>query len=72
MLGKIGKEPTMGCRSFTDLTAHLERFNNIIRQRLARFVRQTLSFSKSEPINLICLHLSLVRYSLDIKAGNLG
>src|SRR6266487_984860 len=36
----VGKE--------TGQTAHIERFNNTIRQRLARFVRKTLSFSKSE------------------------
>lgn len=59
----VGKE--------TGLTAHVERFNNTIRQRLARFVRKTLSFSKSEHMHLICLHLFLVRYNLDILAGSL-
>jgi len=29
-------------------TNHVERWNNTLRQRLARFVRKTLSFSKSE------------------------
>ena len=28
-------------------TCHIERFNNTLRQRLARYVRKTLSFSKS-------------------------
>ena len=32
------------------LTNHVERFNNTLRQRLARFVRKTLSFSKSDKI----------------------
>ena len=50
------------------LTAHVERFNNTIRQRLARFVRKTLSFSKSEHMHLICLHLFLVRYNLEQAA----
>lgn len=59
----VGKE--------TGLTNHVERFNNTLRQRLARFVRKTLSFSKSEQMHLICLHLFLVRYNLDIKAGSL-
>lgn len=45
------------------LTAHVERFNNTIRQRLARFVRRTLSFSKSDRMHLICLHLFLHRYN---------
>jgi IS1 family transposase len=53
----VGKE--------TGLTAHVERLNDTIRQRLARFVRKTLSFSKSEHMHLICLHLFLVRYNLD-------
>ena len=35
----VGKE--------TGETAHVERWNNTLRQRLARFVRMTLSFSKS-------------------------
>jgi IS1 family transposase len=29
-------------------TAHVERWNNTLRQRLARYVRKTLSFSKSD------------------------
>ena len=36
----VGKE--------TGETAHVERWNNTLRQRLARYVRKTLSFSKSE------------------------
>ena len=32
----------------TGETAHVERWKNTLRQRLARFVRMTLSFSKSE------------------------
>jgi insertion element IS1 protein InsB len=34
----VGKE--------TGETAHVERWNNTLRQRLARFVRKTLSFSR--------------------------
>ncbi len=49
-------------------TAHVERFNNTIRQRLARFVRKTLAFSKSEHMHLICLHLFLHRYNLEQAA----
>jgi IS1 family transposase len=52
----------------TGLTAHVERFNNTIRQRLARFVRKTLSFSKCAHMHLICLHLFLVRYNLERAA----
>ena len=50
------------------LTAHVERFNNTIRQRLARFVRKTLSFSKSDYMHLISLRMFLVRYNLECVA----
>jgi insertion element IS1 protein InsB len=46
-------------------TAHIERWNNTLRQRLARFVRMTLSFSKSEIMHEACLLLFLHRYNLD-------
>ncbi len=51
----------------TGLTAHVERWNNTLRQRLARFVRKTLSFSKSEVMHEICLRLFLHRYNLSCK-----
>lgn len=44
-------------------TAHVERFNCTLRQRLARLVRQTLSFSKSEVMHEACLGLFLHRYN---------
>ncbi len=46
------------------LMAHVERWNNTLRQRLARFVRKTLSFSKSEVMHEVCLRLFLHRYNL--------
>ncbi len=45
-------------------TAHVERGNNTLRQRLGRFVRKTLSFSKSDRMHEICLRLFLHRYNL--------
>ncbi len=53
----VGKE--------TGETAHVERWKNTPRQRLARFVRMTLSFSKSEIMHEACLLLFLHRYNLD-------
>ena len=44
----------------------LERWKNTLRQRLARFVRMTLSFSKSEVMHEACLLLFLHRYNLDL------
>lgn len=54
----VGKE--------TGETAHVERWNNTLRQRLARFVRKTLSFSKSDAMHEICLFLFLHRYNNEL------
>lgn len=51
----VGKE--------TGATAHVERWNNTLRQRLSRFVRKTLSFSKSPVMHEACLNLFLHRYN---------
>jgi IS1 family transposase len=50
----------------TGFTAHVERWNNTLRQRLARFVRKSLSFSKSDLMHDICLHLFLHEYNLSL------
>ncbi len=52
----------------TGETAHVERWNNTLRQRLARFVRKTLSFSKSLSMHDACLNLFLHRYNLERAA----
>jgi insertion element IS1 protein InsB len=44
-------------------TSHVERWNYTLRQRLGRFVRKTLSFSKSEEMHEICLVLFLHYYN---------
>ena len=44
-------------------TAHVERWNLTLRQRLARFVRRTLSFSKSSQMHEACLRLFIHRYN---------
>jgi insertion element IS1 protein InsB len=49
----------------TGATAHIERWNNTLRQRLGRFVRKTLSFSKSLFMHDACLRLFLHRYNLE-------
>ena len=53
----VGKE--------TGETAHVERWNNTLRQRMARFVRMTLSFSKSAVMHEACLLLFLHRYNTE-------
>jgi len=51
-------------RSATNFkTAHVERWNNTLRQLLARFVRMTLSFSKSMVMHQVCLLLYHHRYN---------
>jgi len=50
----VGKE--------TGETAHIERWNNTLRQQLARFLRKTLSFSKCIKIHEIFLKLFIHRY----------
>jgi IS1 family transposase len=59
----VGKE--------TGLTAHVERWNNTLWQRLGRFVRKSLSFSKSDLMHDICLRLFLDDYnrSLALSCG---
>ena len=45
-------------------TARVERWNCALRQRLGRFVRKTLSFSKKDEMREACLRLFLHRYNL--------
>jgi insertion element IS1 protein InsB len=47
-------------------TAHVERWNNTLRQRLGRFVRKSLSFSKSEAMHELCLRLFLHDYNRSV------
>ena len=54
------------CGKESGETAHVERWNNTLRQRLARFVRKTLSFSKSDAMHEICLFLFLHRYNNEL------
>lgn len=44
-------------------TSHVERWNNTLRQRLARFVRKTLSFSKSDHFHNLVLKLCICRHN---------
>ena|SRR5882757_8395879 len=52
----------------TGFTAHVERWNNTLRQRLGRLVRKSLSFSKSEEMHEVCLRLFLHRYKLALTS----
>ena len=48
-------------------TCHIERFNGILRQRMARFVRRTLSFSKIDEMHEVCLLLFLHQHNRRIQ-----
>lgn len=62
----IPAEPHTACGKEPGLTAHVEGWNNTLRQRLARFVRKTLSFSKTEQMDELCLRLFIYRYNLSL------
>ena len=47
---------------------HIERWNNTLRQRLARFVRKTLSFSKSDMMHRIMLGWFIIEYNLQVPS----
>jgi insertion element IS1 protein InsB len=45
-------------------TNHIERWYNTLRQRLARYTRKTLAFSKSDEYHILATHAFIVRYNL--------
>ncbi len=48
-------------------TAHMERWYNTLRQRLARYVRKTLSFSKSDTYHHMVTKWFIAEYNLAIS-----
>lgn len=58
----VGKE--------TGETAHVERWNNTLRQRLARYVRKTLSFSKKSSWHHITTKWFIYQYNLSVAVQN--
>lgn len=55
----VGKE--------TGETAHIERFNNTLRQRCANLVRRTLSFSKDEHWHEVRIRLFVDHYNRQLE-----
>jgi len=47
-------------------TNHMERWYNTLRQSSARFVRKTLSFSKSDTMHEIVTRLFIIRHNLSL------
>ena len=60
-----GKHTSVGKE--TGETAHVERWNNTLRQRIGRFVRKTLSFSKCKSHHHWFTHYFVVNYNMPIK-----
>ena len=50
----------------TGLTNHVERWNGTLRQRVGRFVRKTLSFSKCEKMHNLMLKLFIHEYNTSL------
>jgi insertion element IS1 protein InsB len=50
-------------------TNHMERFNNTLRQRVARLVRETLSFSKKLANHVGVIKLFICHYNLTRAAA---
>ena len=46
--------------------SHMERWYNTLRQSCARFVRKTLSFSKSDTMHEIVTRLFIIRHNLSL------
>ncbi len=66
--GHIPTEQHVAVGKDSGETAHVERWNNTLRQRLGRFVRKSLSFSKSEEMHEVCLRLFLHSYNLALAS----
>lgn len=48
-------------------TAHIERWNLTLRQRLGRYVRETLSFSKSDAFHHMVTKGFIIEYNLGVS-----
>jgi insertion element IS1 protein InsB len=52
-------------------TNHAERWFNTLRQRLGRYTRKTLAFSKTDEYHALATHAFIVRYNLAILHSSL-
>jgi len=55
----VGKE--------TGETAHMERWNTTLWQRVGRYVRQTLSFSKADISHYLITQWFIIQYNLNLS-----
>jgi IS1 family transposase len=66
LLLSTGKHQMVGKES--GQTAHVERWNCTLRQRLARYVRKTLSFSKSDKFHHLVTKWFIFNYNLSLTS----
>ncbi len=57
-------------RKESGLTNHIERWNNTLRQRVSRYVRKTLSFSKLDEMHCRVLKIFIHNYNLSVIMRN--
>ncbi|MBS4028022.1 MAG: IS1 family transposase, partial [Ignavibacteriales bacterium] len=60
-----GKHSSVGKE--TGQTAHIERWNNTLRQRISRYVRRTLSFSKTDYMHYGVTKLFIINYNNEMS-----
>lgn len=65
------KEEHFGVGKDSGLTAYIERFNNTMRQMVARLVRKSLSFSKSLDNHIGAIKYFICNYNLKMAALHL-
>lgn len=63
---RIFGEEHKSCGKESGETAHVERKNNVLRQRLAYLVRKTLSFAKKAEHLVLVLYLFILSHNRDI------
>ena len=56
------------CNKKDGQTNHIEGFNNILRQRIARMTRKTCAFSKSKKMHEIVLKIFIHEYNNELKS----
>lgn len=59
----LDEKQHQACQKQERQTNHVERFNLTLRQRLSRFVRKTLAFSKSLFMHIVVIRLFLHAYN---------
>ena len=67
----FGNHDHFGVGKDSGLTAYIERFNNTMRQMVARLVRKSLSFSKSLDNHIGAIKYFICNYNLKIAALHL-